>query len=43
MGKYNIVTDSKDINQSKLCRDGMVSVIDLGNNRIMVVTGGIED
>ena len=41
--KYNIVTTSRDINQSKLCRDGMASVIDLGNNRIMVVTEGIEN
>ena len=41
--KYNIVTASRDINQSKLCRDGMASVIYLGNNRIMVVTEGIED
>ena len=28
---------------NKLVRDGMASVIDLGNNRIMVVTEGVED
>ena len=41
--KYNIVVASRDNNIYKLVRDGMASVIDLGNNRIMVVTEGIED
>ena len=41
--KYNIVTASRDENINKLVRDGMASVIDLGNNRIMVVTEGVED
>ena len=41
--KYNIVTVSRDINKKKVCRDGMPSVIDLGNNRIMVVTEGVDD
>jgi len=41
--KYGIVTVSRDVNIYKVCRDGMASVIDLGNNRIMVVTEGVED
>lgn len=41
--KYSIVDASRDRNMGKLCRDGMASVIDLGNNRIMVVTEGVED
>ena len=41
--KYSIVTVSRDTNIYKVCRDGMASVIDLGNNRIMVVTEGVED
>lgn len=41
--KYGIVEASRDINRGKLCRDGMASVINLGNNRIMVVTEGVED
>lgn len=41
--KYGIITASRDIKIEKLVRDGMASVIDLGNNRIMVVTEGVED
>ena len=41
--KYGIVEASRDSNRNKFIRDGMASVIDLGNNRIMVVTEGIED
>ena len=41
--KYGIVEASRDSDTSKLCRDGMASVIDLGSNRIMVVTEGVED
>ncbi len=41
--KYGLIQASRDSNTGKLCRDGMASVIDLGNNRIMVVTEGVED
>ena len=41
--KYGLVEASRDSDMSKLCRDGMATVIDLGNNRIMVVTEGVED
>ncbi|WP_302626932.1 family 43 glycosylhydrolase [uncultured Eubacterium sp.] len=41
--KYGVVAASRDANASKFVRDGMASVVDLGNNRIMVVTEGIED
>ena len=41
--KYSIVEASRDSDIYKLCRDGMATVIDLGNNRIMVVTEGVED
>ena len=41
--KYGVVTASRDSDVSKLCRDGMATVIDLGNNRIMLVTEGVED
>ena len=41
--KYGVVVASRDVNTSKLVRDGMASVVDLGNNRIMLVTEGIED
>ena len=41
--KYGIVTVSRDINKYKVCRDGMPSVIGFGNNRIMVITEGVED
>ena len=41
--KYGVVAASRDVNASKFIRDGMASVVDLGNNRIMVVTEGIED
>ena len=41
--KYGLVEASRDSNIGKLCRDGMATVIDLGNNRIMVVTEGVED
>ena len=41
--KYGVVEASRDSDISKLCRDGMATVIDLGNNRIMVVTEGVED
>ena len=40
---YGIIVASRDINKFKLCRDGMPTVIDLKNNRIMVVTEGVED
>lgn len=40
--KYNIVTVSREPNAYAVCRDGMATVIDLGNNRIMVVTEGVE-
>ena len=30
--KYGIIVASRDIVISKLCRDGMATVIDLGNN-----------
>ena len=41
--KYGVVAASRDADSSKFVRDGMASVVDLGNNRIMVVTEGIED
>lgn len=41
--KYGVVAASRDVNKSKFIRDGMPSVVDLGNNRIMVVTEGIEE
>lgn len=41
--KYGIVAASRDTNALKFVRDGMASVVDLGNNRIMLVTEGIED
>lgn len=41
--KYGVVAASRDADASKFIRDGMASVVDLGNNRIMVVTEGIED
>lgn len=41
--KYSVVEASRDSNINKLCRDGMPTVIDLGNNRIMVVSEGVED
>ena len=41
--KYGLVVASRDSDAGKLCRDGMATVIDLGNNRIMVVTEGVED
>lgn len=41
--KYGVVAASRDADASKFVRDGMASVVDLGNNRIMVVTEGIED
>ena len=42
-GKYGVVTASRGLKKTNLCRDGMASVIDLGNNRIMVVTEGVEE
>ena len=41
--KYGVVAASRDKNAAKFIRDGMASVVGLGNNRIMVVTEGIED
>lgn len=41
--EYGIIVASRDTNIYKLVRDGMASVIGLGNNRIMVVTEGVED
>lgn len=41
--KYGVKAASRDGNASKFVRDGMASVVDLGNNRIMLVTEGIED
>ncbi len=41
--KYGVVAASRDANTAKFIRDGMASVVGLGNNRIMVVTEGIED
>lgn len=41
--KYGVVAASRDADASKFIRDGMASVVDLGNNRIMLVTEGIED
>ncbi|MCR5756134.1 MAG: glycoside hydrolase [Acetatifactor sp.] len=41
--KYGVVAASRDANITKFVRDGMASVVDLGNNRIMLVTEGIED
>ena len=41
--KYGVVTASRNSDISKLCRDGMATVINLGNNRIMLVTEGVED
>ena len=40
---YGVIVASRDANKNKLCRDGMATVIDLGNNRIMLVTEGVED
>jgi len=41
--KYGVIVASRDINKNKLVRDGMPTVINLNNNRIMVVTEGVED
>lgn len=41
--KYGVKAASRDANAAKFVRDGMASVVDLGNNRIMLVTEGIED
>jgi len=41
--KYGVVAASRDADASKFIRDGMASVVDLGNNRIMLVTEGIEE
>ncbi len=41
--KYGVKAASRDNNAGKFIRDGMASVVDLGNNRIMLVTEGIED
>lgn len=41
--KYGVVAASRDADASKFVRDGMASVVDLGNNRIMLVTEGIEE
>jgi len=41
--KYGVVAASRDANAYKFVRDGMASAVDLGNNRIMLVTEGIED
>lgn len=41
--KYGVVAASRDADVSKFIRDGMASVVDLGNNRIMLVTEGIEE
>ena len=41
--KYGIVVASRNTDIYQLCRDGMATVIDLGNNRIMLVTEGVED
>lgn len=40
---YGVIAASRDKNIYKFIRDGMPSVIDLGYNRIMVVTEGIEE
>ena len=41
--KYGVIVASRDGNAGKFVRDGMPSVVNLGNNRIMVVTEGIEE
>jgi hypothetical protein len=41
--KYGVKAASRDSVTSKFIRDGMPSVVNLGNNRIMVVTEGIEN
>lgn len=41
--KYGVKAASRDNDTAKFIRDGMASVVDLGNNRIMLVTEGIED
>ena len=40
---YGVIVASRDANKYKLCRDGMATVINLENNRIMLVTEGVED
>ena len=40
---YGVVAASRDNNAAKFIRDGMASVVGLSNNRIMVVTEGIEE
>lgn len=41
--KYGVKAASRDANTGKFVRDGMASAVNLGNNRIMLVTEGIED
>jgi hypothetical protein len=41
--KYGVIAASRDANTAKFIRDGMASAVNLGNNRIMLVTEGIED
>lgn len=41
--KYGIVAASRHANQYKFVRDGMATVVRVGDNRIMLVTEGIED
>lgn len=41
--KHGLIAASKDSDPGKLVRDGMATVVNLGRNRIMVVTEGVED
>ncbi|WP_163195163.1 phage capsid protein [Clostridium thermarum] len=40
--KYGVVTVSREANSALLTRDGMATVVNLGNNRLMCVTEGVE-
>jgi hypothetical protein len=40
--KYGTVVASREANVATISRDGMATVVDLGNNRLMCVTEGIE-